>query len=140
MTIKTDSGKTEEGRSNKVILVVEDETNLREFYLAALGDDYKVVTSSSGQDAIKHLGSGVDLVILDCKLPDMTGIDVLGKIRDSSRVPVLIVTGCEDDRVCEELTRHGARDYLTKPFRVRDLIRKVNAYLPLNDGGSRKKN
>jgi two-component system KDP operon response regulator KdpE len=90
----------------------------------------QVLIGEGGKQGIKLVESeSPDIVILDINLPDMTGFEVLGKIRCFSKVPVVILTvreGAADRLKADEL---GANDYITKPFRPSDLLARIQAVL-----------
>jgi len=116
---------------SELILAIEDEEPVREAIVAALeSSGYRVITAVDGQEGLERLISErPDLVLLDLMLPKIHGMDVCAAIREHSEVPVVMLTGlaAEDDRV-EGLTR-GADDYITKPFRARELAARVRAVL-----------
>jgi len=114
-----------------VILVVEDEPDMAETIVRALEwGGYQTVTAADGREALERVQSDhPDLVLLDLMLPKIDGLDVCSEIREHSEVPIVMLTArvAEDDRV-EGLTR-GADDYVTKPFRVRELCARIAAVL-----------
>ena len=113
------------------ILLVEDAVDLAQVIvreLAAAG--HEVVHAADGLAALElHASHQPDLVILDWMLPKLDGLEVLRQIRQSSAVPVLMLTarGEEADRVIG--LEVGADDYLTKPFGMRELLARVRALL-----------
>lgn len=115
----------------EVILAIEDEEPVRDAIVAALeASGYKVITAQDGEEGLERLqAEGPDLVLLDLMLPKIGGMDVCTVIREHSEVPIVMLTGlaAEDDRV-EGLCR-GADDYITKPFRARELAARVRAVL-----------
>lgn len=115
----------------ELILAIEDEEPVQEAIVAALeASGYRVITASDGEEGLELLRSErPDLVVLDLMLPRLHGMDVCAAIREHSEVPIIMLTGlaAEDDRV-EGLTR-GADDYITKPFRPRELAARVRALL-----------
>lgn len=113
------------------ILLVEDETAIAQSIAFALrGDGHAVEHVLIGGDALLRLaGGGIDLVVLDVGLPDMSGFDVCRQLRRDSEVPVLFLTARDGelDRVLGlEL---GGDDYMVKPFSPRELVARVRARL-----------
>ncbi|MBD3293391.1 MAG: response regulator [Armatimonadia bacterium] len=116
---------------SELILVVEDEEPVQDAIVAALeASGFQVITASDGEQGLEQIRSeSPDLIVLDLMLPKIGGMDVCTAIREYSEVPIVMLTGlaAEDDRV-EGLTR-GADDYITKPFRARELAARVRAVL-----------
>ncbi|MDR1764868.1 MAG: response regulator transcription factor [Lachnospiraceae bacterium] len=117
--------------SYKTILAVDDEPHILEpvkAYLEKQG--YGVFAASSGKEALALLGrGGIDLVLLDLMLPDMTGEAVCRKIRETSRIPVIMLTAkvAEDAQLAG--LGMGADDYLTKPFSLKLLAARIETVL-----------
>lgn len=117
--------------NNPLVLVVDDEKPLRDFVrrnLEARG--YKVSTASNGLEAMATFNNeDIDLVILDVMMPHMDGLETTRRIRESSKVPIIILTalGEESDKV--RAFDLGADDYLTKPFGVGELMGRIKAVL-----------
>jgi DNA-binding response OmpR family regulator len=113
------------------ILLVEDAQDLAQVILRDLrAEGYDVLHAADGLTALElHAKHEPDLVILDWMLPKLDGLAVLRQIRQSSPVPVLMLTARteETDRVVG--LEVGADDYLTKPFGMRELIARVRALL-----------
>jgi two-component system KDP operon response regulator KdpE len=116
---------------NRVILVVDDEERMVRFIRLNLEHDgFNVIEAFNGSQAINQVRSNLpDLVLLDIMMPDMDGFEVLRIIRETSNVPVIMLTakGEEDDRV--RGLELGADDYVTKPFSPRELVSRVRAVL-----------
>jgi len=106
------------------VLVVDDEEGVRASVRAILEETCDVLEAESGAQALEVLGThDVDLVMLDQRMPDEAGIDVLPRIKavEPSTV-VVIATAVRDVRTAVEALRRGAYDYLTKPFEVDDIL------------------
>ena len=116
------------------ILLVEDDKVIFESIIFSLENDYdsfKAHCCALGNDAIDYFNNNdVDLILLDIGLPDISGFDVLRKIRKTSEVPVIIITarGADEDIVLG-IEGLGADDYVTKPFNNRVLIARIKAQL-----------
>ncbi|MCP4538913.1 MAG: response regulator transcription factor [Chloroflexi bacterium] len=113
------------------ILLVEDAVDLAQVIVRELGmAGYQVLHAADGVAALKlHARRHPDLVILDWMLPKLDGLEVLRQIRQSSAIPVLMLTARDEeaDRVIG--LEVGADDYLTKPFGMRELLARVRALL-----------
>ncbi len=114
------------------ILVVEDETELRELLGRALKrQGYAVDLCADGDDGLFYATEyPVDLAIIDLGLPGQSGLDILRAARQADRrYPVLILTARSDWQDKVEALELGADDYLTKPFRIEELMARVQALL-----------
>jgi two-component system response regulator RegX3 len=117
--------------TKRTILLIEDEEAISEPLAAALGrEGFATLTASTAAEGLELFGARApDLVLLDVMLPDGDGRDVLRRIRETSRTPVVMLTarGEEMDRVLGlEL---GADDYVTKPFSAAELAARIRAVL-----------
>lgn len=116
---------------NKTILVVDDETNILEPIAAYLEKQgYRVLTAECGQDALAFVQQGsIDLIVLDLMLPDISGEAVCRTIRETSRLPIIMLTAkiAENDQL--EGLQSGADDYITKPFSLKLLAAKIEVVL-----------
>ena len=111
------------------ILVVDDEQFIRDL----LGDffsksDYSVVSAADGESGITQCRSGrFDVALIDLKMPDRAGTDVLAEVRAiDPTLPVIIMTGFPTVDASIEAMRRGAHDFVVKPFRLQDLKERVD--------------
>jgi two-component system response regulator RegX3 len=114
-----------------LILVVDDEESYREALSVALQrEGFLVETASDGMEAIVRFDmSKPALVLLDIMLPKMSGIDVCRELRTRSRVPIIMVTAKTSEIDAVVGLEVGADDYVSKPFRLRELVARVRAAL-----------
>ena len=114
-----------------LVLVVEDEPQMRRFIHASLSaHGYQVGEAANGTEALALATSrNPDVVLMDLGLPDMDGIDLTRRLREWSRVPVIVISarGREADKV--SALDAGADDYLTKPFGVDELLARIRVAL-----------
>ena len=112
------------------VLLAEDDPAIAEPLARALGrEGYDVVVQGTGQGAIDS-ASGADLVILDLGLPDMDGLEVARWIRNQGlTIPILILTARADEVDLVVGLDAGADDYVTKPFRLAELLARARALL-----------
>jgi two-component system alkaline phosphatase synthesis response regulator PhoP len=119
------------GAKAQTVLVVEDETSIASFvalYLKNAG--YGIRTVGTGQEALDALArERPDLIVLDLMLPDLDGIEVCKRVRQSSDVPILMLTARDEDVDKIIGLEVGADDYLTKPFNPRELVARVKSIL-----------
>lgn len=115
----------------KRILVVEDERSVRDGLLEALGDnDYEAYGAESGEEALERLETeDFSLCILDVKLPGRSGFEVCRKLREKSRTPVLFLTAFSEEANVVRGLELGGDDYVTKPFRLKELLSRVQALI-----------
>jgi len=113
------------------ILAVDDEPHVLKLIKANLeSSGYKVLTASDGEQAVAMVSQELpDLVILDLMLPKMDGYAVCQRIRESSAVPVIMLTARSAEVDLVHGFEVGADDYLTKPFSVTELLMRVQAVL-----------
>lgn len=115
----------------KLILVVDDEARMRRFMQMNLDlEGYRVIEAENGLQAVDRVRDDLpDLVLMDVMMPEMDGFEALRLIRETSNVPVIMLTvkGDEDDRV--RGLELGADDYVTKPFSPRELSSRIKAVL-----------
>lgn len=117
--------------SKPYILVVEDDRPIRNFITASLSaQGFNYVETDKGIEAISlSMSYNPDLIILDLGLPDIDGMEVISKIREWSKTPILIVSARENERQKVEALDKGADDYLTKPFGIGELLARVRVSL-----------
>lgn len=108
------------------VLVVDDELGPRESLRMILKDDYQVAVAENGNQAIDCLNqSEFDLIILDIRMPDINGIDLLKKVKEiAPATEAIMITAYASVETATEALRYGAIDYLIKPFELSS-VRKV---------------
>ncbi len=113
------------------ILAVDDDPTVQEVLTFFLGNAYVVRPATTGADALTKLcREPIDLVVLDHRLPDLTGLEVLTKLRSiRPNLPVVMLTGCGSEWICAAAFRLGVADYLQKPVNAVDLVRVVQRIL-----------
>src|SRR5579859_1353518 len=126
------SGNGSEARQSARILVVDDDPAMRQMVASYLEDqNMRAVAAAGRQEMIRQLaGYEPSLIILDLRLGEDDGLDLLREIRFRSDVPVIITTGYRRDEVDRVVGLElGADDYVTKPFGLRELFARVRAVL-----------
>ena len=122
------SGIGADGRP--LVLVVEDNTDMRRHIRSLLEQRYRTEGASDGQEGLEKAGRLLpDLIISDVMMPKLSGTDLLAAVRarpELAEVPLIALTAKADDAVRVALLRGGAQDYLVKPFSAEELLTRVH--------------
>ncbi len=113
---------------NTLLLVEDDETLNANIKLALETEGYSVIavrTAAAAEAAVPD----ADLIILDVTLPDGNGIDLCRRLRKSIQTPVIFLTSCDDEADIVRGLDSGGDDYITKPFRLKELFSRIRANL-----------
>lgn len=110
------------------ILVADDSETIRTLLLTALrGEGYEVTTADDGIEAYEAArADDFDLVILDQLMPGLLGLEVIDRWRSEGiDLPVIMLTGVDDDRTAVDSLDRAAVDYVRKPFRIAELMARI---------------
>jgi DNA-binding response OmpR family regulator len=132
-------GKIGPERRKPVCMVVEDDLTMRHLVMNYLAEhDIRAVAASRRDEVSAFLTRGEpDLVILDLRLGQEDGLDLLREIRSHSDVPIIITTGHRRDEIDRVVGLElGADDYITKPFGLRELLARIRAVLRRREAGN----
>ncbi|MCR5600712.1 MAG: response regulator transcription factor [Ruminococcus sp.] len=113
---------------NTILLVEDDETLNKNIAFALETEGYSVIAVSTAAAAILN-AADADLIILDVMLPDGSGIDLCRRIRKTVQTPIIFLTSCDDEADIVRGLDSGGDDYITKPFRLRELFSRIRANL-----------
>lgn len=126
----------EQPKTLATALVIDDEPQIRRLLRVTLeANGYRVIDAATGNDGLAQVAQRrPDVVLLDLGLPDLNGVTLLKRLREWSRVPVIIlsVRDREDDKI--SVLDAGADDYITKPFGAGELLARLRAALRHNQG------
>jgi two-component system KDP operon response regulator KdpE len=113
------------------VLIVDDEPQIRRVMRTTLtSQGYAVVEAKTGEDALEKLrGDHPGLILLDVNLPGISGLDVCREIRQSSDVPIIMLTVRNTERDKVQALDAGADDYVVKPFGAQELLARIRAAL-----------
>ncbi len=114
------------------VLIADDESRMRKLVKDFLTrEGYEVLEAADGAEALDLFYSDKDisLLILDVMMPNVNGLEVLKEVRESSKVPIIILTAKSDERDELEGFEYGADEYISKPFSPKILAARVNAIL-----------
>ncbi|OGC03873.1 hypothetical protein A2276_08500 [candidate division WOR-1 bacterium RIFOXYA12_FULL_43_27] len=120
-----------------LVLVVEDEPDMRQNLAELLSDEFTVLTAENGEKALRTYYSeqfSLSAVLLDIRLPDMNGIEILTKMREINLEPdIIMLTALSDVKTAVAAMQEGAYDYITKPFFAGDLVATIKRALEKKD-------
>lgn len=113
------------------ILIVDDEPQIMRFLTHALqASGYQVSAAATGADALAAFAShGIDLVVLDLRLPDMDGKEVIEALRKTSTVPIIVLSAHDQEMERILALDLGADDFVPKPFGIGELLARARACL-----------
>ena len=113
------------------VLIVDDEPSIRKLLRMGLGTQgYRIIEASDGKTALKRLSEEPELIILDLGLPDISGQELLQRIRALDKyVSIVVLSGRSDETGKVKALDFGADDYLTKPFGMGELLARMRAAL-----------
>jgi two-component system KDP operon response regulator KdpE len=114
-----------------VILLIEDDPQIRRFLQATLASQgFRLVEASTGAAGLADAVSRPpELIILDLGLPDIDGLEVIQRLREWTRIPIIVLSAREQERDKIEALDAGADDYVSKPFGVGELLARVRVAL-----------
>jgi two-component system KDP operon response regulator KdpE len=117
--------------ADPVIVVIEDDPPIRRFLRTSLAaQGFQVFEADTGQRGLIEIGvRKPDLVILDLGLPDMDGAAIVGKVREWTRLPIIVLSARTAERDKVDALDAGADDYLTKPFGLGELLARIRVAL-----------
>jgi len=114
--------------SKKRILICDDEIGIRESLNLILKDNYDISFCHNGQECLELLESGqnFDLLLLDIKMPRLSGLETLRNIKNKKpELKAIIITGYRSVETAAEAINAGACDYIVKPFSSKDILKSV---------------
>ena len=118
-----------------LVLVVDDNADLRDYMTGLLSPQYRVITADDGQAALDVLSSYMpDIILSDVMMPRMTGLELVRALRDNpatAAVPIVLLSARAGEESTVEGLDAGSDDYLTKPFTAQELLGRVRAHVRL---------
>lgn len=123
---------------NKILIIEDDEairTGLK-YYLEQ--ESFDVLIAQTGKEALQKINNNLDIaiILLDINLPDIDGFDLFGKIKEIKNFPLIFLTANDLEISIVRGIDMGADDYITKPFKARELISRINSVLRRNNTSS----
>jgi two-component system KDP operon response regulator KdpE len=128
--------------SEPLILAVDDEVGIQRLIKLELSSQgFRVVTAGGGEEALRIAEQQrPDIAVLDIVMPDMSGLEVMRKLRERSGIPIILLTAKDNDADKVRGLEMGADDYLVKPFNPEELSARVRAVLRRSVGLSNTEN
>ena len=121
---------------NKTILVVDDVASNLDILVEHL-DDYEIIDTIDGYEAIEiAYEEHIDLILLDIVMPNIDGFEVCRKLKAdpaTSDIPIIFLTANSDEKSVERAYEVGGIDYVTKPFRKKELLSRINTHIKLSE-------
>ncbi|MEA3513116.1 MAG: response regulator [Campylobacterota bacterium] len=121
----------------KTILVVDDTKVNIQILMELLGDDYDILACRDGETAIEMAQEDKpDLILLDIMMPKMDGFEVCEKLKekpDTKEIPIIFLTAMSDEDSIEKAYDIGGSNYVTKPFKPKELLARVKRELELQE-------
>lgn len=114
----------------KKILIIEDDETIRvglKYYLEHEGFD--VFLANDGKEALSKINNDIEIILLDVNLPDINGFDLFKEIKKEKNIPIIFLTADDLEVSIVMGIDMGADDYITKPFKARELLSRINAVL-----------
>ena len=120
--------------SRAKLLVIDDELAIRRFLRASIDPElYELVEAENGTVGMRMVATeSPDLILLDLGLPDLDGVEVTKRLREWSKIPIIILSARGDEMNKVAALDAGANDYLTKPFGLAELFARIRAALRLH--------
>ena len=117
------------------ILIIDDTPSNIDILLEFLDEKFTIFASTNGRDGLEILeNEEIDLVLLDIMMPEMDGFQVAQKIREKNdRVPIIFITAKTGDTDIEKAYSVGGNDYITKPFREKEVLARITLHLKLRE-------
>jgi len=113
------------------ILIIEDDPHINQMLGELLTQaGYSILSAYSGTEGLMLIkAESIDLILLDLLLPGKLGEDVLAEIRQTSQIPIIVLTAIDDEESTISLLKIGANDYVTKPFNNEILLARIEVQL-----------
>ena len=131
----SDALLTNDSDEKNIVLIVEDNIELRKFIVSSLEEQFQVIEASNGQEGIEKAQSLIpDVIVSDVMMPEKDGIELLDHLKNqelTSHVPVILLTAKSRIEHKLEGLSHGADDYLTKPFHTEELLIRMRNLIDL---------
>lgn len=113
---------------SKILVIEDDSTIIEALEFTLIDEGYEVLLAKSVAETLNILNTNeFDLILLDLMLPDGSGYEICRKVREKSDIPIIFLTACDEEVNIVMGLELGADDYITKPFKIRELLARIKA-------------
>ena len=113
----------------KILLVEDDQLMLKTIILRLKKEGHEVTSCTDGKEAIEQIENQIfDLIITDIMLPYVSGLEIVGIVKETTSTPIIVLSSMGQEKTIEEAFELGADDYITKPFNLTELSFRIKRF------------
>ena len=113
----------------KILLVEDDQLMLKTIILRLKKEGHEITSCTDGKEAIEQIENQIfDLIITDIMLPYVSGLEIVGIVKATTSMPIIVLSSMGQEKTIEEAFELGADDYITKPFNLTELSFRIKRF------------
>ncbi|HPH99162.1 MAG TPA: response regulator [Chitinophagaceae bacterium] len=113
----------------KILLVEDDQLMLKTIILRLKKEGHDITSCTDGKEAIEQIENQIfDLIITDIMLPYVSGLEIVGIVKETTSTPIIVLSSMGQEKTIEEAFELGADDYITKPFNLTELSFRIKRF------------
>ena len=113
----------------KILLVEDDQLMLKTIILRLKKEGHEITSCTDGKEAIEQIENQFfDLIITDIMLPYVSGLEIVGIVKETTSTPIIVLSSMGQEKTIEEAFELGADDYITKPFNLTELSFRIKRF------------
>lgn len=113
----------------KILLVEDDQLMLKTIILRLKKEGHEITSCIDGKEAIEQIENQIfDLIITDIMLPYVSGLEIVGIVKETTSTPIIVLSSMGQEKTIEEAFELGADDYITKPFNLTELSFRIKRF------------
>ncbi len=113
----------------KILLVEDDQLMLKTIILRLKKEGHEITSCTDGKEAIEQIENQIfDLIITDIMLPYVSGLEIVGIVKETTSTPIIVLSSMGQEKTIEEAFELGADDYITKPFNLTELSFRIKRF------------
>lgn len=113
----------------KILLVEDDQLMLKTIILRLKKEGHEITSCTDGKEAIEQIENQIfDLIITDIMLPYVSGLEIVGIVKETTPTPIIVLSSMGQEKTIEEAFELGADDYITKPFNLTELSFRIKRF------------